>query len=102
MAEAGFPVWARAAVPVTARGRLAERGSDVPVLFDGVLVTPGDLVLADGSGVVFLPADRATEIIETAERLAARQDAMRDAVLGRPAGDRGHARRPLPRRAERG
>jgi regulator of RNase E activity RraA len=85
VAEAGFPVWARAAVPVTARGRLAERGSDVPVLFDGVLVTPGDLVLADGSGVVFLPADRATEIIETAERLAARQDAMRDAVrAGQP------------------
>ena len=85
VAEAGFPLWARAAVPVTARGRLAERGSDVPVLFDGVLVTPGDLVLADGSGVVFLPADRATEIIETAERLAARQDAMRDAVLaGQP------------------
>ncbi|MFZ0000360.1 MAG: RraA family protein, partial [Trebonia sp.] len=58
---------------------------DVPVLFDGVLVKPGDLVLADGSGVVFLPADRATEIIETAERLAARQDAMRAAVLaGQP------------------
>jgi len=85
VAEAGFPLWARAAVPVTARGRLAERGSDVPVLFDGVLVTPGDLVLADGSGVVFLPADRAAEIIETAERLAARQDAMRDAVrAGQP------------------
>jgi regulator of RNase E activity RraA len=80
VAEAGFPVWARAAVPVTARGRLAERGSDVPVLFDGVLVAAGDLVLADGSGVVFLPAGRAAEIIETAERLAARQDAMRDAV----------------------
>ena len=80
VAEARFPVWARAAVPVTARGRLAERGSDVPVLFDGVLVNVGDLVLADGSGVVFLPAARAAEIIETAERLSARQEAMRAAV----------------------
>ena len=77
MAEAGFPVWARAAVPVTARGRLAERGSDVPVLFDGVLVTPGDLVLADGSPASFSCRRTApTEIIDTAERLAARQDAM--------------------------
>jgi regulator of RNase E activity RraA len=85
VAEAGFPVFARAAVPVTARGRLAELGSDVPVLFAGVLVSKGDLVLADGSGVVFLPAGRAPEIIETAERLAARQDAMRDAVrAGQP------------------
>src|SRR5262249_28671016 len=70
VADAGFPVYARAAVPVTARGRLAERGSDVPVLFDGVLVSRGDLVLADGSGVVFLRKDRAEEIIETAERLS--------------------------------
>ena len=80
------PLWARAAVPVTARGRLAERGSDVPVLFDGVLVTPGDLVLADGSPASSSCRPTApTEIIDTAERLAARQDAMRDAVrAGQP------------------
>jgi regulator of RNase E activity RraA len=80
VAEAGFPVYARAAVPVTARGRLAERGSDVPVLFDGVLVRKGDLVLADGSGVVFLPAARAEEIIEVAERLTRRQEGMVAAI----------------------
>jgi len=85
VADAGFPVFARAAVPVTARGRLAERGSDVPVLFDGVLVAVGDLVLADGSGVVFLRKDRAEEIIETAERLSRRQDQMRAAIrAGQP------------------
>jgi 4-hydroxy-4-methyl-2-oxoglutarate aldolase len=80
VAEAGYPLWARAAVPVTARGRIAERGSNVPVLFDGVLVHSGDLVLADGSGVVFLPADRAAEIIGTAERLTVRQQAMAAAI----------------------
>lgn len=80
VAAAGYPVYARAAVPVTARGRLAERGSNVPVLFDGVLVHPGDLVFADGSGVVFLPAGRAEEIIETAERLSRRQEAMVAAI----------------------
>lgn len=80
VSAAGYPLWARAAVPVTARGRIAERGSDVPVLFDGVLVHSGDLVLADGSGVVFVPAVRAAEIIETAERLTARQEAMAAAI----------------------
>lgn len=78
--EAGFPLWARAAVPVTARGRIAERGSNVPVLFDGVLVQGGDLVLADGSGVVFLPAAHAARVIAAAERLTARQDAMAAAI----------------------
>jgi regulator of RNase E activity RraA len=77
---AAYPLWARAAVPVTARGRIAERGSNVPVLFDGVLVHGGDLVLADGSGVVFLPASRAEEVLETAERLTARQEAMAAAI----------------------
>lgn len=80
VAEAGYPLWARAAVPVTARGRIAERGSNVPVLFDGVLVRGGDLVLADGSGVVFLSADRAAEIIAAAERLSVRQRAMAAAI----------------------
>lgn len=80
LAAAGYPVYARAAVPVTARGRLAERGSDVPVLFDGVLVHPGDLALADDSGVVFVPASRAEEVIETAERLTRRQEAMAAAI----------------------
>src|SRR5215472_17918423 len=84
VADAGFPVYARAAVPVTARGRLAERAFDVPVLFDGVLVAVGDLVLADGSGVVLLK-DRAEEIIEAAERLSRRQDQMRAAIrAGQP------------------
>jgi regulator of RNase E activity RraA len=80
VAEAGYPLWARAAVPVTARGRIAERGSNVPVLFGGVLVHGGDLVLADGSGVVFLPADGAGEIIAVAERLTVRQRAMAAAI----------------------
>lgn len=80
VAAAGYPLWARAAVPVTARGRIAERGSDVPVLFDGVLVRRGDLVLADGSGVVFVPAGQAAEVIEAAERLARRQEAMAAAI----------------------
>lgn len=78
--EAGFPVYARAGVPVTARGRIVERASDVPVSFGGVSVTPGDLVIADASGVVVVPAARAEEVLAAAERLAARQEAMLAAV----------------------
>lgn len=80
IADAGYPVWARAGVPVTARGRIAERATDVPVTFGGIRVSPGDYVLADGSGVVFVPADRAAEVLAAAERLAARQEQMVAAV----------------------
>ena len=36
-----------------------------------MLVGPGDLVVADGSGIVVLPRDKAAEIAERAEAMAA-------------------------------
>jgi regulator of RNase E activity RraA/enamine deaminase RidA (YjgF/YER057c/UK114 family) len=86
--EIGFPVYARAAVPVTARGRVAEHGFDVPIAFAGVTVSPHDWVLADGSGVVFVPGARVAEVLETAERIFAREQLMaRDIVAGVPIGE---------------
>ncbi len=72
----GLPVYARAAVPATARGRHAEVAWDIPVQVAGVTVKPGDLVVADGSGVVFLPAGRAAEVVAAAEGIAAREAEM--------------------------
>jgi regulator of RNase E activity RraA len=69
----GFPVFARAATMRTARGRITQVAADEPIEIAGVAVAPGDLVIADGSGVVFVPAGRAAEVIDVAERLQARQ-----------------------------
>lgn len=75
-AALGLPVYALAAVPATARGRQAEIGWNEPVGVRGVTVSPGDLVVADGSGVVFLPAAQAAGIIAAAEKISAREAAM--------------------------
>jgi 4-hydroxy-4-methyl-2-oxoglutarate aldolase len=75
-----YPVFARAAVPATARGRIVEDGWNIPVEVAGVRVDPGDLVIADGSGVAFLPRGRAEEVLLVAEEIAARERAMADAV----------------------
>jgi regulator of RNase E activity RraA len=83
--DLGFPVFARAAVPLTARGRVVEESFNQPIRVGGVDVAPGDLVLADGSGVAFIAAAKAREVIEAAEAIAAREARMKDAVL---AGDR--------------
>jgi regulator of RNase E activity RraA len=74
--ELGLPVFALAATPATARGRHAEVSWNTPVEIRGVPVRPGDLVIADGSGVVFLPADRAGAIIAAAERISRREALM--------------------------
>jgi len=83
--ELQFPVFARAAVPRTARGRIIEESFNVPIQVGGLLVRPDDLVLADGSGVVFLEAARAEEVVSNAEMIAARESKMKEAVM---AGDR--------------
>jgi 4-hydroxy-4-methyl-2-oxoglutarate aldolase len=76
MQPLGLPVFARAAVARTARRRFVEAATNIPVSMAGVTVTPGDLLLADGSGVAVLPAGRATDVINEAERMAAEEAAM--------------------------
>src|SRR5206468_3484334 len=66
--DLGLPVYARAAVARTARGRLAEVAWDVPVSIGGATVAPGDHVLADGSGLVVIPAARKADVLAAAQR----------------------------------
>ena len=74
--ELGFPVYARVAVPTTARGRIVEETTGAPVEVAGTLVRTGDLAIADGSGVVFVAAERAGEVVTLAQELAARERLM--------------------------
>jgi 4-hydroxy-4-methyl-2-oxoglutarate aldolase len=61
----------RVQLPVFARGLVASASGaerpgwlNVPVVCGGVIVHPGDIVLADCDGVVFLPRERAEAILE--------------------------------------
>jgi 4-hydroxy-4-methyl-2-oxoglutarate aldolase len=72
--ELGFPVVTGAVTPTNGarRWRLVEAGR--PVTLPGqtgvpVVVNPGDLILADGDGVVVVPADGAEQIIADSEEL---------------------------------
>ncbi len=76
-----FPIFARTLTAFTARGRVAEAATNVPVTIGGVSVEPGDYALADNSAVVFVRADEIERVLATAERLAAREAAMAKALL---------------------
>ncbi len=71
-----FALFARSRTPRTARGRIVETGTNVPITVSEVAVAPGDFVVADGSGVVFVAADQILTVLEAAEAIAERERAM--------------------------
>lgn len=80
-----FPVYCRALTARTARGRVVEVDVGGPVTVGTVRVHPGDCVIADASGVAFLPAAQAEAIVAAAEHIAGREAAMAKALLaGKP------------------
>lgn len=80
-----LPVYCRSLTPRTARGRVREAAVQQSVCIDGVTVQPGDLVIADGSGIAFVPQSMAEAVIDAAERIAGREAAMaKDLLSGRP------------------
>jgi len=83
----GFPVFARKVTAKTARGRVVELGSDVPVFLENLRVNPGDYLVADRSAVVVIAASDILPVLAAAEAIAAKEDAMAKALLeGQSAG----------------
>ena len=74
--EYDFPIFARHATSRTARGRIVETGTNVPITVGDVTVTPGDFVVADASAVVFIAGREIDRVLEAAEAIAARERAM--------------------------
>ena len=57
----------------------------MPVTIEAVTIAPGDYVISDGSGAVFVAADKADKVIRTAERIAAKERLMVEALKsGKP------------------
>jgi 4-hydroxy-4-methyl-2-oxoglutarate aldolase len=75
-----FPVYARGALPMTARNRVMQESFNAEIQFAGVQVHPGDLVIADGSGVVVIPQSQEEEVVKEAEAVAATEARMADGI----------------------
>jgi 4-hydroxy-4-methyl-2-oxoglutarate aldolase len=81
----GFPVFTHTLTAFTARGRIVEKGTGVPITIGEVGVEAGDYVVADRSAVVFIKPADIDQVLETAESIVAREAAMAKALLaGKP------------------
>jgi 4-hydroxy-4-methyl-2-oxoglutarate aldolase len=74
--ELNLPIYAKAAIPITARGRIMEKSWNEPVTICGIQVEPGDYVLADASGTVFIPQTIADQVIHLAEKIVSKERMM--------------------------
>ena len=68
MVEFDFDVFTRHMVPTTGRTRLKVEAINIPVAVGGVTVSPGDIVVADGTGVVSIPKAQTNEVLRFAEK----------------------------------
>ena len=69
--EFGFPAFSRHVVPTPGKTRIRVEAIGATIVCGGVRVRPGDVVVADGSGVLVIPAEAAAEVTDQAERFAA-------------------------------
>ncbi|WP_306546669.1 RraA family protein [Malikia spinosa] len=87
-----FPIYSRSLTSRTARGRVVELGTQVPVTLGAeqggqVTVQPGDYLLADRSAVIVIAAAEIERVLEAAETIVAKEAAMAKAILaGTPIG----------------
>ena len=64
-----FPVFSRGTAPSTTINHYRFGGGNIPVKCAGVMVNPGDIIVADEDGVVVVPKAKAAEVLKKSEEL---------------------------------
>jgi regulator of RNase E activity RraA len=77
----GLPIYARSVVPSSTVSRFAGVSKDVPVQCAGVLVKPGDWIVADEDGVVRVPQEKVKEVLQRAQEIDERETKMVPYIL---------------------
>ena len=75
-----FPVFARGPIQSSIRNRCGFAGFGIEVKLDGVRVRPGDLIVGDENGILVIPRERASEVLEIAQQLKVVEDGVIAAV----------------------
>lgn len=65
---ANYPIWSKGVTPITGKWRLESKEINGPISICNITVNPGDLVVADDSGVCFVPRPYIDKVLELAQK----------------------------------
>ncbi len=74
--DLNLPTYSRSVVPSSSVGRWATVSHNAPVQCAGVLVKPGDIIIAGEDGVVRVPSERAAEVLTRSREIDEREGKM--------------------------
>ena len=80
--EAGYPIFSRGRFMRTGKDRVEVDAMGVPVSLGDVQVRPGDIVMGTDDGVLVVPRDRESEVLEVAAGISAAEAAIIAEVEG--------------------
>ena len=69
-----YPIWSTEVTPLTGKWRIETVEINGDVEIEGVRVACGDIVLADSTGVCFIPMARAAEVLKLAKEVHAAEE----------------------------
>ncbi len=75
-----YPVWSRGQTPISGKFRFAAWEINGQVVCAGVPVSPGDLVVADDSGVVIVPQRFIKQVIQQALNILKKESRLIEAI----------------------
>jgi 4-hydroxy-4-methyl-2-oxoglutarate aldolase len=76
----GYPIWASEITPITGKWRLETVEINGTIMIGDVRVAAGDLVVADDTGVCFIPADKIMPVLELCEKKARAEEIRCQAI----------------------
>jgi regulator of RNase E activity RraA len=79
--DMAFPVYARAAVPITARGRVMQESFNHMIRLGDAQVRPGDVIVGDINGVVVICVEKLDDVMREAEALMDKEEQMKADLL---------------------
>ncbi|MBV1758340.1 MAG: RraA family protein [Dethiosulfatibacter sp.] len=81
--ELDFPVWSAGTTPITGKFRMKAIELNGPVTLHNIQIMPGDLIVADDSGVCAIPYELVETVFEKVKSVLAEEDRMRELIFGK-------------------